>query len=160
MKTKQIHLFLLIALYTICGHSQSIEKFSIDSGGGSATVSGIQILYSIGEVNVQELSAEGISISEGFINSDIAGSILSTVDNQIATNQIKIFPVPTNSELTIQFSSSFSKNTLYSIYNPLGKTVLKGVLNSDKTNVNIIELSSGIYFIKIKNEVFKFFKSD
>jgi hypothetical protein len=53
------------------GNTQSIEKFSIDSGGASASSGDIQILYTIGEVNVQELNAGGISISEGFINADL-----------------------------------------------------------------------------------------
>ena len=48
--------------------SQSIEKFSIDSGGASASAGGIQILYTIGEVNVQEYSTSTLSVSEGFIN--------------------------------------------------------------------------------------------
>lgn len=61
----------IILGYTNWCNGQSIEKFSIDSGGASATAGGIQMLYTIGEVNVQELSAGGISISEGFINADL-----------------------------------------------------------------------------------------
>lgn len=63
---KLISFLMLLMVLPIA--SQSIEKFSIDSGGASVTTGGIQILYTIGEVNVQELSAGGISISEGFIN--------------------------------------------------------------------------------------------
>jgi len=59
---------LFAMLIVTLGHAQSIDKFSIDSGGASVNSGGIQILYTIGEVNVQELSAGGISISEGFIN--------------------------------------------------------------------------------------------
>jgi len=51
------------------GQSQTIEKFSIDSGGASASEGGIQILYTIGEVVVQETTTASFSISEGFINS-------------------------------------------------------------------------------------------
>lgn len=49
--------------------AQSIEKFSIDSGGASTSAGGIQILYTIGEVNTQEYSTATLSVSEGFINS-------------------------------------------------------------------------------------------
>lgn len=59
---------ILMLLLVLPIASQSIEKFSIDSGGASASAGGIQILYTIGEVNVQEKSAGDISISEGFIN--------------------------------------------------------------------------------------------
>lgn len=51
------------------GIGQSIEKFSIDSGGASASAGDIEILYTIGEVNVQERSTGTIQLSEGFINS-------------------------------------------------------------------------------------------
>jgi hypothetical protein len=68
MKTK-IATIVTILIGYICT-AQSIEKFSIDSGGASATAGGIEILYTIGEVNVQELSAGGISVSEGFINAN------------------------------------------------------------------------------------------
>lgn len=60
--------------------AQSIEKFSIDSGGASASAGGIQILYTIGEVNVGELSATGVSVSEGFINPQ---QILIKIDPKI-----------------------------------------------------------------------------
>jgi hypothetical protein len=69
MKTKLT--FLISILMTFISQAQSIEKFSIDSGGASATAGGIQILYTIGEVNVQELSAGSIHVSEGFINGNM-----------------------------------------------------------------------------------------
>ena len=67
---------ILIILFFWLAHSilnaQSIEKFSIDSGGASASAGGIEILYTIGEVAVAERSASGISVSEGFINSSFS----------------------------------------------------------------------------------------
>ncbi|WCO01741.1 T9SS type A sorting domain-containing protein [Psychroserpens ponticola] len=66
---KTIKLSLLLNLFVFCGYSQSIEKFSIDSGGASTSAGGIQILYTIGEVVVQEYSTTNLSVSEGFINS-------------------------------------------------------------------------------------------
>ena len=74
-------------------------------------------------------------------------------------SNIKIYPIPTNNQLTIQFTETFSKNIPYSICNQLGKVVSEGVLNSEFTSVDLKELSYGIYFLKIKNEVFKFIKS-
>ncbi|OAB78688.1 hypothetical protein [Cochleicola gelatinilyticus] len=64
----QITLFSIF-LFSFFGNAQSIEKFSIDSGGASEANGNIQILYTLGEVNVQELSAGNIQISEGFITS-------------------------------------------------------------------------------------------
>jgi hypothetical protein len=69
MRKKLTFLLSLFMAY-VC-QAQSIEKFSIDSGGASATAGGVEILYTIGEVNVQELSAGTVSVSEGFINSNM-----------------------------------------------------------------------------------------
>ncbi|MDT0557083.1 hemagglutinin protein [Ichthyenterobacterium sp. W332] len=66
MKTTSITLGLL--LITSFLYSQTIEKYSIDSGGASATAGGIEVLYTIGEVAIAERSVSGVSLSEGFIN--------------------------------------------------------------------------------------------
>ena len=68
MKTRYI--LLILSLISHIGFTQTIEKYSIDSGGASATAGGIEILYTIGEVNVQEHTTATLSISEGFITTD------------------------------------------------------------------------------------------
>lgn len=72
---KTIITILSIITIGIMAQAQSIEKFSIDSGGASTSTGGIQILYTIGEVNVQEYSTSSLSISEGFINANLKISI-------------------------------------------------------------------------------------
>ncbi len=47
---------------------QTVEKFSIDSGGASASAGNIQVVYTIGEVAVQESSVGRVILSEGFLN--------------------------------------------------------------------------------------------
>jgi len=65
MKTKLTFLMLVLGFIST---AQTIVKYTIDSGGASNTVGGIDILYTIGEVNVQELIVGGIQVSHGFIN--------------------------------------------------------------------------------------------
>lgn len=73
---------------------------------------------------------------------------------------IKIYPVPAKDLLSIQFTNSFSETKPFSIYNQLGREVLKGVLNTQSTSINLESLGSGIYFLKTENEMFKFIKSE
>ena len=68
MKTIAAIISLLVPFF---GMTQSIEKFSIDSGGASATAGNIEIFYTLGEVNVQERAAGNIQVSEGFINPQV-----------------------------------------------------------------------------------------
>ena len=65
---KKLILLLSILSATHLTTAQTIEKSSIDSGGASASAGNIEVLYTIGEVNVQELSSSTVSVSEGFIS--------------------------------------------------------------------------------------------
>jgi len=59
----------IIAILTcFLNFGQTIIKSSIDSGGETATNGGISILYTIGEVAIQETTIGTLHISEGFIN--------------------------------------------------------------------------------------------
>jgi hypothetical protein len=69
MKTKIT--VLTTFLIAFISHSQSIYKSSIGSGGAIVSVGDLEVLYSLGEVNVQELDAGTIAISEGFINAEL-----------------------------------------------------------------------------------------
>ena len=71
MNYKKAYIGLILSFSIIGIHAQNIEKFSIDSGGASASAGNIHILYTVGEVNVQELNIGSISISEGFINAEL-----------------------------------------------------------------------------------------
>ncbi|HRV56057.1 MAG TPA: hypothetical protein P5264_11025, partial [Mangrovimonas sp.] len=60
--------FLVLFAFQLSAMSQTIEKFSIDNGGASFQNGNIQMLYTIGEVNVQEVNTTAMELSEGFIN--------------------------------------------------------------------------------------------
>ncbi|MBO3116813.1 hypothetical protein J4050_08645 [Winogradskyella sp. DF17] len=61
-------LFNCICLFIgLLAVGQSTEKSSIDSGGASSTIGNLAVVYSIGEVAVNEISAGSLIVSEGFI---------------------------------------------------------------------------------------------
>ncbi|HLT53058.1 MAG TPA: hypothetical protein VKZ97_04185, partial [Flavobacteriaceae bacterium] len=98
MKTQLILLsFVIVGL---CAKAQTIEKFSIDNGGASVTNGNTQILYTIGEVNVQETVMGNILLSEGFINPAGNGETLST-NHGVLSENIKVFPNPASETLNI-----------------------------------------------------------
>ncbi len=131
------------------GYSQFIEKFSIDSGGASATMGSIQILYTIGEVAVREISTPTVSVSEGFISSGI-GEPLSINDNQLSDINISIYPNPTNGYLYITTDIVLSRIELFDV---LGKRVCQ--YSSFQSPIEVLQFKPGIYFLKLfKNEKF------
>lgn len=72
----------------------------------------------------------------------------------------KIYPVPANNELTIQFDNSSQEIQSYTIMDQLGNNLLSGNLESFTTLIDLTELSIGIYFIQVNNEIVKFVKGN
>ena len=105
---KSILVLISIICFAFSGYSQTIEKFSIDSGGNSITNGTIQLLFTIGEVNVQELSLSNVTISEGFINPLIGEPTLSLVAQGLS-DVITIYPNPVTD---ILYTVSYTHLTL------------------------------------------------
>jgi hypothetical protein len=82
---------------------------------------------------------------------------LSISESKIPMETINVFPVPANDHITIEYNS-MSENLQFSITDQLGKELVKGRLNSQKTVVPVSELPQGLYFLEIDNKSVKFSK--
>ena len=142
-----VNLLLCITFfYCNLAMSQSIEKSSIDNGGASVTVGNIEILYTIGEVNVQELSAVGIQASEGFINNTVVVTLMIN-ENEINLTNVTVYPNPASGMVSI--SSSLAVNRI-ELYNLLGKKVMESTLKTSEFDVS--QLATGVYVLNIHAE--------
>lgn len=92
---------------------------------------------------------------------DIAGNDF-TIDNTdaintIAGNNIKVYPNPANNVLFVRNMSNISEISIVDI---LGKTVQNINVNEENTEINISNLTNGMYFIEfISTEEIKIFKN-
>ncbi len=91
-------------------------------------------------------------VSVGYQNSCIS-SIVSTEDQSSGNNELSIFPNPANDILFVQNGTENpgSTNLIYSIYGAL-------VQSSEKNEINVSSLPSGIYFLVHENSMIKFVK--
>ncbi|AXT59581.1 T9SS C-terminal target domain-containing protein [Aquimarina sp. AD10] len=79
--------------------------------------------------------------------------ILGTDDEEISSFAT-LYPNPTNDQFSLNISSENTKNTIVKIFNTLGQKEYEAKLKSGINNfsANSLELSSGIYIVKIKSE--------
>lgn len=63
-------------------------------------------------------------------------------------SELIVYPNPTSGKFSIQASSEFS----IEIYNVFGEKIFSAQINSGKTEIDISEQPSGIYFLQIKSE--------
>lgn len=71
-------------------------------------------------------------------------------------NEIMVYPNPAINHLTVRVKTK--EVVKYEIISVLGKTLLSGFVNSGNQIVDISELTSNIYFIRIDNQIIKFMK--
>jgi len=123
---------------------QTIEKFSIDSGGASTTANGIEMLYTIGEVHLEEANVNPIVLSEGFINPEVSATLSVGEEDGFS---IKIFPNPVSQTLYI-----FTKQTLeiITLYDVLGKEVYA---SKHSNQIDVSRYQQGLYFLKVKTNM-------
>ncbi len=80
---------------------------------------------------------------------DGIGSHTSTLSTRnIFSETFKMFPNPTNGD-RIYFSTT--EDATINIYNVIGKLISTSKITKSKNNIDISELSKGVYFLKIKS---------
>lgn len=68
-----------------------------------------------------------------------------------ATDEISIFPNPTNGVVTISIPASVEGNVTVEVYDAIGKLTIKENITNNMSNVNLSKLEDGMYMFKIIN---------
>lgn len=87
---------------------------------------------------------------------ELVGSPLG-LKEQSSNIKIKIYPNPSNDSIVIENKNDQLSST-YVILNSIGQRLLSGKLTTEATKVDLNSLPSGIYFIKIGENVNHSFK--
>ncbi len=67
---------------------------------------------------------------------------------EIKDNDFKLFPNPSLNEIKISYNNSFHKKAIISVFDVYGSKILTKEITANRFSIK--ELSSGIYFIKVK----------
>lgn len=68
--------------------------------------------------------------------------------NEFTTSKFNVYPNPAKNYLIIEGE----ENVYYTIVNTLGQTMVSGKITEENGQIKISNLSSGVYFIYLKNE--------
>jgi len=142
------NLAIILFFISLTTFSQTaIKKSSIDSGGASVTNGNTTIIYTVGEVVIQEETVGNIHLSEGFIGKDIQ-KVLG-VSNFELFNEFKIYPNPTSDYVNIIFNKS--SNYEISITDLNGRKINQFKSKKCSNTIDVSSLSTGIYLIVLKD---------
>lgn len=94
-----------------------------------------------------------------FSTYDIHGKINTTSSSPaLSALQLKVFPNPARSFLTIDQQDGFTET--YLIYNLYGQLVQSGLISNAREQVDISSLPSGMYVLTIDDVIVRFFKAE
>ena len=138
-------LTFIIGFGCLWAQAQTIEKYSIDSGGNVASSSNITILYTIGEANVQELNAGNIIISEGFISSDFGEALSIGYEDSIG-NQLLLYPNPAK-DLVIIDNLPHGEIQMI-VFDINGKVIVSKIVNTETARIDTSNFPNGVYLLR------------
>lgn len=142
-------IFLIALLISQIALSQTIKKSSIDNGGASVSNNSIHMIYTIGEVNVREITAGSIGISEGFIGPNS----LSSPENQPPViNKIvaPVDPIALGNSAIVEVYFTDNNLAEASIDWGDGSGIVFGDFSSQPITWEYTYLNTGVYLVTIK----------
>ncbi|GAA4270060.1 T9SS type A sorting domain-containing protein [Hyunsoonleella aestuarii] len=96
-------------------------------------------------VQANQATIDGDWVIDGGVNYSTSCPPLSTLE--FNKEMISIYPNPTNNIMHLKLTTGAN----YSLINPLGKVVSKGELIAGENQINVTNLTNGIYFLKVKS---------
>lgn len=85
---------------------------------------------------------------------DLNGAIISSTENEIAQNQIKVFPNPASADV-LNISDLPSAVTELRLYDTFGKLLKVNTVSNELAQMNIEDLSAGLYILQAEGEDFR-----
>jgi hypothetical protein len=82
---------------------------------------------------------------------DINMSVSSGINEVTSSNSVKLYPNPTHGKFTIYSSAPINENSIVNITNMVGQIVFSSALTSNNQEIDVNNLTNGMYFVTIKN---------
>lgn len=151
MKNNKHYLFILFLISISFVKSYSQE--SVTASGGNATGTGGTASYSIGQVMYANQTG-----TNGFINLGVQQpyEIVTLGNNNFSEINLlmSVYPNPTIDVLHLLVSDDKWNGVSYQLFDINGKVLSKlQKMTTSETNVSMLELQRGIYFLTITNGI-------
>lgn len=142
MKNKLVILLILLSALT---HAQQGPV----AAGTSTTSAGGSISYSIGQIDYVYPTGAGYNSSEGLQHP--YEIFVTEVSENLNSISINVFPNPASQSVIIDFKNPDFKNHSYQLTDVNGKIISENKITEAQSKINLSEINSGIYFIRISN---------
>lgn len=135
------------------GNSPTFQWFEDSSNLGSSSSSTFSYILSHSGSVYCEMTSSNPCVQS---NPAVSPSLFITVDtctgiNEVASNEnISLFPNPATTNLSV--IANAAKQSIISIFNTQGQLIKTLTVNGTKTNIDVSDLSYGVYMVRVKTD--------
>jgi hypothetical protein len=127
---------------------------SVNATGGNASGSGGTVSYSVGQVFYTTNTGTNGSVAQG-VQQTYDISVVNSIDETTGISlQCSAYPNPTTDVLQLKVDTSTTlsiQSMTYQLYDMQGKLIFTKKLTDVETQIDMSNLVSGTYFLKITN---------
>jgi hypothetical protein len=138
----------------------SFGQNAISSTGGHFKSSGGSTSFTVGQVAYVLKKGTGFYLNEGV--QQVYTKKTTPVEELVYLKEVQLYPNPTQETMTLILSSKEDIQVRYTIMDYLGKEIRNGNILSEKSEISLMDLPAGNYFISLKskkeNRIFKIVK--
>lgn len=138
MKQKML-LIGLIAIMSLDGQSQQV----LTTAGGFYATSDAQLSWTLGELMTTTFTDSEVHLTQGEQQSLF---IYASIDEENNFPNVAIYPNPFINAFTIESDGTPYE---YAIHSATGQSILSGMIQSNQDLVDLTEIASGVYYIRI-----------
>ncbi len=120
----------------------------ISANGGTATVAGTQVSWTIGEPVTATISDGTTTLTQGFQQSKLTVTAIN--DIQITGVEIKVYPNPTSDYITVHFSKVM-ENPTYLLFDLSGRLIEQKNIESTDAKIDMTRYAGGSYILKLNS---------
>ncbi len=138
---------ILIVLTFAMTSAQTVDKQVFAVAGNSINNATYKLIFTIGEPIIGTIQ-NNITINQGFLAAASSSTTLS-VDEQLLSTAIKVYPNPVTENLSIDLTNITGKAKL-TIYTMTGQLVGTSTFNQGHNSLNIEHLQNGVYLVNLQ----------
>ncbi len=140
-------IFSLLTTLLLAANLPVTGQQVISSAGASATGSGVQLSWTVGEPVIATLSGGSHILTQGFHQSRLT---VTALDPHLYPGlEVSVYPNPVSTSLKLDISGEVPGNISYRLYSPDGRMLLDKQPEALPELINMEMYVSGTYLLKV-----------
>ena len=128
----------------------SFGQYSISTTGGHIKSTGGSTSFTVGQVAYVLKKGTGPYLNEGV--QQVYTKKTTPIEELVYLKEVLLYPNPTQETFTLILSSMEDVLVRYTIMDYLGKEIRNGDIITEKSEISLVDLPSGNYFISLKSK--------